>query len=88
MNVNSAVVQPLTSGITLGSAESLYMSTAAWNGIESVRSGSTPVAFTVDALSGIDYAQPVPEPRIAVLFAVGVLLLAWRRAAGIRHASA
>jgi hypothetical protein len=79
VNLSSAVVQPLTSGFTLGSADSIYMNTAAWNGIQSARSGSTFVPFSVSSESGINYAQPVPEPRVAVLFLVGLAVLGWRR---------
>ena len=77
--VNSAAVVPLTSGFTFVTAESIYTATATWNGISSVRSGATPVAFTVSSASGINYALPVPEPRMATLFALGLLLVSWRR---------
>ena len=43
VTLNAAVVQPLVNGLTAGSSDAVYLNTARWSGIESVKAGSQTV---------------------------------------------
>jgi hypothetical protein len=76
--VDAAVVRPLTEGLTVGNAVANYMSTARWNGIQSVKSGNQAVAaFSVVSGSGVDYAKPVVEPGLTITRAGTDLMISW-----------
>lgn len=59
-------------------AVSSFGSTATWSGIQSVTlaNGDPVLGWNVASTSGLDYAQPVPEPATLSLWAGGVLMLA------------
>jgi hypothetical protein len=77
--VTSETVQPLTTGFTFSQAESIYTNTAGWNGIQSIKSGSTVIAdYFVTSVSGTSYVAAIPEPRAAYLLLAGLLAIGWR----------
>ncbi|MEO6663214.1 MAG: PEP-CTERM sorting domain-containing protein [Rubrivivax sp.] len=68
-----------------GNAMSDYSMT--WQGLTEVRAmdGSLVTNFTANSPdSGFNFASPVPEPGTLVLFAVGVLYVAARRASNLK----
>jgi len=56
------------------SAGSNFGSTALWNGLQSVTlaNGAAVTGWTSTSLSGLDYAQPVPEPATWATLALGL----------------
>ena len=76
--VSSAVAQPLDQGVTIASANAVYLNTARWNGIQTVRLGNQAITnFTVVSASGANYMQRMDDLRLSIAKAGSDILVTW-----------